>query len=178
MDNRNDPNLGTRWFDERIEAYLDDELPAGERRLFEAQLRLDETLQRELDRARAIAGALRAPDLNCPPHLEQAILQSVGEQPSNFRKRILAPLALAASLLLAVGVGFELGVSQGPDPAAAPSTTELERARTELAVALGVLDQVSNKAQRKVEHYWLHDGMVEPLQRGLGKVVADTGETS
>lgn len=171
-------NVGTRWFDDRIEAYLDDELPAGERRLFEAQLRLDEALQRELDRARSIASALRAPDLACPAHVEQAILQSVGNRQVSWPKKIGMPLALAASLLVAVGIGFELGIQQQPAPATTPSLTELERARTELAVALGVLDQVSNKAQRKVEHYWLHDGMVEPLQRGLGKVAADNGETS
>ena len=165
------PDMNRGWYDERIERYLDNDLPAGERRLFEAQLKLDASLAEELDLARRIANQLRKPDLVCPDRVEDAVMARVAAAGAPTRARRhspFVPLALAASLLAAAGIGFQLG-----NRATTPSASELDRARTELAVALGVLDQVSQRTQRQVEQYWLRDGMVQPIRRGISRVQSE-----
>ena len=85
----------------RIEEYLDESLPEGERELFEAQLKRDSDLQREVDLHRQARKILDYENYT----RQKAHLSAIERQMYPDKKRIIGRLAIAASLLLVITVG-------------------------------------------------------------------------
>lgn len=66
------------WMDARVEAYVDDTLPAPERARFDARLRADPHWQDQVTRARSIRDTLQSRHPPPPPtNLTDAILRHV-----------------------------------------------------------------------------------------------------
>ncbi len=84
--NRHDPDH-QKWLDDRIEAYLDGELPAEESRRFEQLLEQDDLSQQSLSWAISIRDELRAiPAPDCSPDLQTAIMNEVRKDAWEARK--------------------------------------------------------------------------------------------
>ena len=67
------------WMDARVEAYLDDALPADEKARFEQGLAAADW-NAELFLARQIRDGLRTlPEPECPPHVTEAVMARVDE---------------------------------------------------------------------------------------------------
>lgn len=150
-----------KWFDQRIEPYLDGALPQAERRLFEARLELDPVLAAELDRARRIGGALAAmPRLKCPSDVRRRVFEITATRPFAARRWAWAG---AAAALAAVA----LAVALRTPPQRGPSAAELAQARAEVAVALAYLDRAGRLAGREVGDQWVSGGIIRPVSEGL-----------
>lgn len=150
-----------KWFDERIEPYLDGVLPEAERRLFEAHLKLDPVLAAELSRARRISGALAAlPRLKCPSDVRRRVLEITAARPFTARRWAWAG---AAAALAAIA----LTVALRTPPDRGPSAAELAQARAEVALALAYLDRAGRLAGREVGDQWVSGGIIKPVSAGL-----------
>jgi len=75
------------WMDARVEAYIDDSLPPGERTRFEARLWADPHWQEQVQRARSIRSALQSQRSPTPPaELTKTILQHVAHSHLSKKK--------------------------------------------------------------------------------------------
>ena len=135
-------NLHHDWMDARIEAYLDDALPADERARFEQYL--DDDWNAELFLARQIHDGLHAlPELECPSHVTEAVLVQMRRQArDSWLERFHAWMqqqftalwqpALAMTVVLVLVVSASLiGRPQQPpppDPAVAQALAEVKLA--------------------------------------------------
>ena len=155
-----------KWYDERVEAWLDDELSTGEARLFEARLAVDPTLTRAVDQAREIQAALTdLPHYRCPTDLSRKVAHIAGAR-RNHAGRWLGLAAAACVGLLALGVLLQ------PETQA-PSAREVHAARQELALALGYLDKAGSSAGRQVGERWIN-GVLRPVESGAAHAREET----
>lgn len=159
-----------KWFEERVEAYVDGELTGGELRLFESRLALDERLARSVADARELNSALaELPHYRCPPDLAAKVARITDTEPRRWRWRTAAAVgavALAATLTLD-------SWRPAREPALAvrePAAEELAAAREELAVALAYLDKAGAAAGREVGSQY-----VRPLERSLAVAEGSAG---
>ncbi len=137
-----------------IEAYLDDEIAAGDRAAFETHLARCESCTGDLALARRIQGELRElPPLACPPAVSRKVLDHAAAHPpwsqrlrSWWSVKLWQP-AFALLLAAALGVGYWRLSEPPPPPDASPySEAEIARAEAELKLALAYLGDISQKA--------------------------------
>jgi len=101
-----------------VDAYLDGELSAGESVEFERALEACPDCRRRLEAARTMSGMLRdlpaepAPDL-LRARIERELRAIAATSPSNLRRASFRWAALAASLVVAVGIGWLGGTLAG-----------------------------------------------------------------
>lgn len=162
------------WFDERIEMYLDDELPDNEARLFAAELAVNPTLATEIERASAITSNLRTlPSYRSPVDLADRLERMVGAAPPKKRRWLPAALAASVAAVCAVGIAWNL---QTADPR--PSAGELAAAERDLAVALAYLDHAGDVASRSVGETVLEQGIMQSVNGGINKSLRRQQESS
>lgn len=169
-----------RWYDERVEAYLDDELADNERRLFEARLALDDELARAVRRARRLSVELaQMPSLECPKGLSRRVYQMTRSGPRLPTTGWILGGALSGAVALALALGADRYLQRSDPPLAAPDTSlaaidgaeidaaELARARADVALALAYLDRAGQIAAREVGQQVVTRGVLQPMAAGL-----------
>lgn len=160
-------NAVPNWFDERIEAYLDDSLSASETALFEARLASDPQLEREVTRAGRLTAALsELPALKAPRSLRRSVQDMTGSGFTMPAWGWSLGTACAAALVLMVSLNSVSPV--GPGLEAEPSEQQLAQAMADLELALGYVDQVGDLAARQLgtqAGQATARGLVEPARR-------------
>lgn len=159
-------DIGTRhdceWCDERLEPWLDGDLPEAEAAALEHHVEDCPRCRRETALARRVQSGLRSMEQPaCPATVTRGLEERVA------RKRHPLFPALAAGLLagaLGLGVVWQMQRVAGP---AQPSATELAQARAELEVALGYISAAGRAAGRDVGNVLAADGVMKPLRSGL-----------
>lgn len=150
------------WCDDRLEAWLDGDLPADEAAAMEAHVAGCQRCRRQASLARRIQSGLR--DLE-QPSCPESIAADLADR-TRHRRRRLAP-ALAAGLLAgALGLGIVWQMQSATD-AGQPSRAELAQARAELEVALGYVSAAGRAAGRDLGDMLAGEGVMRPIQRGL-----------
>lgn len=145
------------WYEDRVEAFVDNDLPTQEAKAFRRQLKHDESLKAQVTAAHNLRSRLRASsNMRCPPHVKAAILEQT-RQPGGGLARWLTPAA--AALTLALVVAWPFGKS--------PSSQELAAARADLELALAYLDRAGKRAALDVGEQLLREGIMRPVQAGL-----------
>ncbi len=167
--------MNADWMDDRLEAYLDDALPADERRAFVQRLR-DEDWDDELLLARQVRDGLRAlPQPRCPMPVTQAVLAEVRQRRRASRAaRLQAWLeaqlrsfwqpALAMSVLVLVVAS---AVLFGRPPQHTHSA-EVEQALAEVRWTLAYLTEVGRETGHAVRDDVIEKRVVSPMQQALG----------
>ncbi len=148
------------WMDAHVEAYLDDDLPADERLLFEQGL-ADARWDAELFMARQIREGLRAlPEPVCPPRVTEAVLaQTRRAARASWLERfhtwmqqqfvVLWQPALAMTAVLMIVVSAVLiGRPDTQEPPYQPA--EVEQALAEIKLALGYVSEASRQTGKVV----------------------------
>lgn len=141
------------WFDERIEAWLDGDLSRSEAALFESRLASDPLLEREVERAMRLTAQLgELPSLAPPSSLTRSVKEMTG---SGFSLPRLALPAWGWSLGGACAAALALMVTLGPvgqpgQTDGQPTPQQLAKARADLALALGYVDQAGDMAARQL----------------------------
>ena len=159
-----------KWLDDRIEAYLDDELDHEERLRFEQLLDEATDIRQELTYAINIRDELRAiPTPDIPLHLEKAILKEIRKDAwQDFRTRfgsgfagelwhrMLHPLRpVLATFLVLVAATVFLFVMLRPNGAETVDETisqaEVDQALLEAKWALGYVSQTGRLASNSMQ---------------------------
>ena len=165
--------------DARVEAYLDEALPADEQARFEQALTADAGWEAELFLARQIRDGLHAlPQPMCPPHVTDAVLAQVRRQAQqSWIDRLEAwlhqqwlslwqpALAMAVLLLLVVSAAL-VGRPQQQQPAYAEA--EVQRAMQEVQWALAYLSEVGRQTGKTVREDVIAEHVVGTVQGALG----------
>ena len=160
-------NLPQKWFDERVEAFVDDELDNREKRLFAAQLEQDRFLQREVERARNLQQQLAVIGARCPDNIVDNILQQAQNQPPK-RKAARTPVWWS----MAAGVGFA-ALLLLPQPSETPSPDQLQQAQAELRLALGILNSATQQAKSTTTEALSDSNISNTWQQHLQPLLGD-----
>lgn len=183
---RSDHNNISGWFDAALEAYVDGELPSGERRRVESyaaahphaadQLRIAQTVRREL-------GAVESPA--CPPELTAAVMAqaraeagrrtpSVSTRLAELWAAFLRPTLAAAALAAIVVAGALVGRTPPHPTEQAPAySAEVERALQETKWALAFVTDVSREAGESIRRDVLEERVTQPIRKALGVAFDD-----
>lgn len=151
------------WFDERLEPWLDDDLPEDEAVALERHVAGCPRCRKQYRLAGRIRAGLRElGQPSCPDSVAANL-----DRRTRPRRRWLAP-ALAAGLAAgALGLGVAWQMHRTVGPGTQPSATELAEAREDLGVALGYISAAGRAAGRDVGHVLAGEGIMRPIQRGL-----------
>lgn len=162
------------WMDQRIEPYLDGELPPTEVKRFEKIVSSSETWQNEVRLARRIRSELqelRQP--KCPPSVTRKVLERT-QRPGfwqRLRSRLSLPKQLTGQPALAGGlvlllIGFGMFVTR-PDPAPPDrySQAQIAQAQAEAKWAIAYLAHIGEQTGRTLHREVLSNRMIEPMQR-------------
>lgn len=166
------------WMDDRVEAYLDEALPADQQARFAQSLAADADWEAELFLARQIRDGLRAlPHPACPPRVADAVRAHVRRQAQpSWSDRLQAWLeqqwlalwqpALAMAVLLVLVVSATLvGHPQQQQPTYAEA--EVERAMKEVQWTLAYLSEVGRQTGKTVREDVIADRVVGTMQHAL-----------
>jgi anti-sigma factor RsiW len=158
-----DANHDASWVDDRIEAYLDGDLPDEERARFERLLQQQDDWQRELALAVNLRDELRAFDTPAlSPDVTRAILQETRREAwrailDRIRSNLWGPTivpwkpALATLAVLLVAVVMIWVGRPGPVDPASFSDTEVEQALAEVKWTLGYVSKTGKMTGDSVE---------------------------
>ncbi len=166
------------WMDARVEAYLDDELPAGEHARFEQSLAADADWNAELFLARQIHDGLRAlPEPVCPPHVAETVLAYARREAryawlerfhawmqQQFTALWQPALAMTVVVLLVVSASL-IGRPEPPAPTYADA--EVEQALAEVKLALGYISEVGRQTGKVVRDDVIAERVVGRVQNAL-----------
>lgn len=173
------------WIDERLEAYLDGDLPDDEQAAMEQHLAADPSWEAEVRLARQVRDGLQAfPRPTCPDRVTRTVLaEARRRQRADQLHRLRAWVeqrwlnlwqpALAMSVLLLL-VASALLLGQPPQPA--PSVAEqdeVEQALDEVRWTLAYLSEVSQQAGSSVRDEVLNRRVVTPVHRAVHPLVTD-----
>lgn len=174
------------WLDDRLEAYVDGDLPEHERCRIERLLAGSDEASEQLALAQGVSAhlsALSAPP--CPPEITRSVLaQARAESRANLVERLvgrfesawetfLRPSLAAALLVLLVVAGALVGPSRGPAPAteAAASPAEVEQALHDAKWALAFVTQIGKQTGQSIRRDVLEERVAVPVQRALGQAL-------
>ena len=147
------------WYEDRIEAFVDNDLPAKEALAFRDQLKQDADLRAKVTAAHALRSRLRASSgLRCPPHVKSAVMAQTKDTRGAFFQW-LAPAAAALTVILVLAWPVDQS----------PSSQELAEARADLELALAYLDQAGKRAALNVGEQVLREGIMRPVHAGLDR---------
>lgn len=163
-----------KWFDERIEMFLDGELPENEARLFSAELAVNPALAAEVERATAITSHLRdMPSYRSPVDLADRLERMVGAEPPKKRRWIPAALAASVAAICAVGIAWNLQPNE-----TRPNAEELAAAERDLAVVMAYLDHAGDVASRSVGETVVEQGILQSVSGGINEGLRRRQESS
>ena len=165
------------WMDTRVEAYLDEGLPADEQARFEHALAADADWEAELFLARQIRDGLHAlPQPVCPPRVADAVLAQVRRQAqASWANRLQTwieaqwlalwqpALAMAVLLLLVVSAAL---VGR-PQQQTTYADAEIERAMQEVQWTLAYLSEVGRQTGKRVRDDVIAERVVGTVQGAL-----------
>ena len=155
------------WYEERVEAFVDGELPDNQARMFAARLKLDKVLKQSVEAAIALQGALSAiPSRKCPGSVSRNVFAETGTTWHLNWNRNWNWAAAASAAVFAIAVSLSLLSPRHGDPME-PTAAELAQARQDLAVAMAYLGHASTIASREVSRQILNEGFVRPVSKGL-----------
>lgn len=153
------------WYDQRVEAFIDGELPDNESRLFAARLEIDPELKLAVDQALVLQDSLQSmPQYRCPPRVTHQVMSAIGEQRRSWTW--IRPVGWAAGAAFAALMAIAINLGGLLEPAQ-PSADELAQARLELGIALAYLDRAGTLAGRQVSETLVTEGLSRPLTQGL-----------
>lgn len=158
--------------DSLLEAYVDDEIEAEDRRRLESHLAACAGCSAQLELARRICSELRELEpRSCPQQVTAAVVAHVEAHPSWSRRLAswLAPPrrwqpALALLLVAALGLGVWYAVNR---EAANQQAAEVARAEAEVKLALAYLGRISQRTGTAVGAEVLEDRVVTPIARSI-----------
>lgn len=174
-----------QWARDRVDAYLDGDLPVRDRVQFEAALETSGELRAEVALARRVQSALRAlPQRDVPAGVLTAAQReaAIAASPPARRHRPLWPwttaLAAAAAVLVTVAILRDVNapVAAPPVPAppaiainAAPEPTaeELAAARDDLMMTFAYLGAVQRRGAAVAGAAVLDEGITPPLRTAI-----------
>jgi len=164
--------LTSMWYEQRVEAFIDGELPDNEARLFAARLKIDKPLRQSVEMAITLQGALHAlPQQKCPLSVTQGVMAATGASPSRWWRLDWGWPALATAAVLVMALSLPLLKTNEPQQ---PSAAELAQARRDLAIAMAYLEHASSIASHQVGRQLLNEGFVRPLTTGLQYTLPET----
>lgn len=151
------------WYDERLEPWLDGDLPGNEAAALETHLAACQRCRREAGRARRIQSGLRGLEQPACPDNVPARLAA---RTRNRRNRLVP--ALAAGLVAgALGLGVVWQMQSSMETGGQPTGAELANARAELEVALGYVSAAGRAAGQDLGNVLADEGIMRPIRRGL-----------
>jgi anti-sigma factor (TIGR02949 family) len=182
----NGSNEHCDWVLNRLEAYLDGELPAGETAPIESHLSACESCRRELALARQVASMLRSlPEQSCPDTVVEAAARSIEGLPapaaepragrlSGWWREFLHPAAAAAALILVVAMTVFIGqeyhyrstTSGGSEDTLELSPEQIALAKAEIKWTFAYLDRVGRHSGLAVRAETI-DHVVKPIEQAL-----------
>ena len=155
------------WYDGRVEAFIDGDLPDNESRMFAARLKVDRKLKQSVKDAISLQGTLRAmPTHKCPKSVSQQVFAATDTGWRLDWNPGWNWAAAATAAVFAVALSLSLLGPQHSDPLQ-PTTAELARARQDLAIAMVYLGRASSVTSREVSRQMINEGFVRPVSRGL-----------
>ena len=155
------------WYEGRVEAFVDGELPDNEARMFTARLKVDRVLKQSVEAAIALQGALSAiPARKCPGSVSRNVFAETGTTWQLSWNRDWNWAVAASTAVFAIAVSLSLLSPRNSDPME-PTAAELAQARQDLAVAMAYLGHASSIASREVSRQILNEGFVRPVSAGL-----------
>ena len=170
--------------DERIEAYVDGDLPADEQARFERALQTAPRWRAHVEQARIIRDGLHTlPRLACPPSVAEAVQATVQQRQTDRAERApqrrlrLRPSAVwtsavAAALLLVIAFAALRHPSVPSDTETRPFTeAEVEQATAEIAWTLAYLAQLGEETGRAVEDVLPNAELVRSTRQALQPVL-------
>ena len=164
------------WMDARVEAYLDDELPADERAAFEQTLAYAADWEAEVFLARQIHEGLRTlPEPVCPPHVTEAVLAYTRrEARASWLAQFHAWMqqqftalwqpALAMTVVLVLVVSASLIGRPSPPP---PTDPAVAQALAEVKLAFRYVSQAGRQTGKVVRDDVIAERVVGPVQNAL-----------
>jgi len=186
------------WMDERVEAYVDGDLPADERERFEAMLEAHPEWEKQVQYARRIQTELHTlPHASCPPQVLDAVFERTRQRTNgasateswwNWVWRELdiemhtgwKPALAFAMLLLVVVTSSLLTDPQNPaglfdQPVTSSqqySAAEIQAAETQAKWAIAYIAKVSQETGSTVENKVLEENLTAPVRRALRPLAA------
>ena len=175
--------MDRNWLDDNVEAYVDEELSADDRKRFEAQLEVNAELRSSVLAAAHIREALAGLEPKaCPDTAVSEVLERVRHErkissPSGrYLRALMAPgasyrsvrAAAVAVVVVAAFVMAALLMSRG-----VRQPTEVEQGLADVKLALAYVGLAGRQAGDVVRHEAVGEGVIIPLRRAVVRV---TGE--
>jgi len=197
------PSSQHEWMDDRVEAYVDGDLPADEQARFEGILAEQPHWQVQVSHAQRIRDALhRMPQPTCPPQVTDAVM-SRARRPTNgqatsterwwnwiWRELDIEmqtgwkPALAFATLLLIIVTSSLLtdpqstaGLLDQPTVSQQYSTTEIQRAESQAKWAIAYIAQVGQTTGSTMERAVFEENMAAPIRRALRPLSDPDGPT-
>ena len=155
--------LGCCDVDDRLEAWLDGELPADAAAAVAAHVETCARCRDEAEAASSLQRELRSlPALDTPPH----VLASVQRHTQVPRRWIAVAVSAAAATVL-LSIGLVIDRAHQPDP----QSMEVARATAEAQYALALIAQATHKASTGVQDELLERPVLSPAIHDLLNVI-------
>ena len=167
-----------KWYDERLEAYVDGELNEDDRRRMDAYLSDSGAAARQLRIARMVKAKLAdMPWEVCPPDVTRAVLVAARKDArSSILRRtldeirsawatILRPSLSVGVLVAAILVGTLVGRKDVEEIAATPQ--EIQRALDEAKWTLAFLAELGRKTGQSIRKEVIEERVAQPMQKAI-----------
>jgi anti-sigma factor RsiW len=161
------------WVCDRLDLYLDRDLPPSETEAIRSHLGDCADCASELARAQEVLGTLRAlPILTCPEEVTIAVRKQIGPAPSFWRRlwtgRLSRPALVGAVAVALLAVTAIVGRYQAVAPRRIDSE-ELAVARAEAKWALALVGGIARRMERTVRQEVFDPHLMAPLRRAVEK---------
>ena len=167
-----------KWYDDRLEAYVDGELNEDERRRMDAYVKDGGPVARQLRIARIVKTQLaEVPWEICPPEVTRAVLAEARKDArTNFAKRILDDLRAAWATILrpslsvgllvaAILIGTLVERRDVEEIAATPQ--EIQKALAEAKWTLAFLSELGRETGQSIKKEVIEERVAQPMQHAI-----------
>lgn len=175
------------WMDNRIEAYLDGELPPGEEALFEAVMAADPVWRYQVDLADGIQATLHTlPQPECPAYVVDAVYMRTRE--ANRRRKIqdyvgrlrqawldVRQPAFAMAVLLTIVLGSAVFGSRTESQ---QESAEVRQALEDARWAMAYLAEVGRNTGTALREDILQEHVLSPMHDAVGSALSPHIEDS
>ena len=165
--------MNCNWVQERLEPYMDTELPDDERSALEAHLRICTSCSAELETARKVQETLRILPAQAAPEQITAKVYAHARADLRARRRTwlqswttdwrpVLGMAVAAILLIFTTIGL-----QDQEPTDTMTPAEIARAERQVKWTIVYLSQVGRRTGLTVRDEVIGSRIVRPLRRSI-----------
>lgn len=167
-----------KWFDDRLEAFVDGSLPPDEAARFQQVAMLDDELKTDIHLSRQIHSALQAtPQEVCPPHVARNIMAHVRRDIRVTRwQRVqafflsLSPAQLKPVMVAAVLLLVAITTVQVTKEAAEPQA-QVNQALDDVKWTLAYLSGVGKATGSTVKSSVIENQIVHPMSRSFSTIL-------